>query len=1041
MGIVSRPVATEYRLVRRVRPRPAPPVLDDAQRRVVEHAGGPLLVLAGPGTGKTTTLVEAAVARVEAGVPVEQLLLLTFSRRAAGELRDRVAARLERTMREPIARTLHSYAFGVLRMAAVRDNQPAPRLLAAAEQDVIIRSLLADGDPTRWPTALRPALRTMGFASELRDFVMRAVERGLDGPALARLGSARGRADWVAAGQFLTEYHGVTVLRDPGGFDPAEVIQGALNVLRDDPAMLQAERERRRHIFVDEYQDTDPAQAELVQLLAHGARELIVVGDPDQSIYAFRGADESAMREIDERFGGGAPVPVVALDRCRRSGEVLVAATRRLASRLPGPVAHRALVSADGLDPGDVRVEVFRSASEEAAYLAGVLRAAHLRGLAWSRMAVLVRSTTATLGPLRRAMITAGVPVAVRGDDLPLAEQPAVAMLLSVLGCALQPATLTEDVAEVLLIGPLGGGDSIFLRRLRRWLQLSYPDALGPLADAVRDLPAAQLLPDHLRWPVTRVARVTAAAADAVAAAQSAEAVLWAIWDASGLSRRWEAASAAGGVAGAAADRDLDSVVQLFDEVARFTDRLPGAKAGQFADHLRAQQIPGDTYRGQRVEPDAVAILTAHASKGLEWDLVCIASVQEGSWPDLRRRGSLLGSEVLVDVLRGIDGPAGTGGTGSSSGGSFAPQLAEERRLFYVAATRARQRIVVTAVVGTDEQPSRLLDELDPHDGDRVPAEPLRGVHLPGLVAELRAVACDDAAPERERRAAAAELARLSAAGVRGADPDDWWGLAELSTREGAADPARPVRVSPSRVESFFTCELRTLMQDLGVRDDEAVAASLGNLVHQLAASLPDGTSLAEFEEQLDKAWDSIDFGASWFAANERARATVMLHRLVSWLHDSRDRLTRVGVELDFDVAIGDAVVAGRVDRLERDRDGRLVVVDLKTGKSKPHDTEMPTHPQLGTYQLAIQHGAFEAEGSEAGGAVLVQLGRREKAIEQWQLPLAQADDPQWARHAVDTVAQRMRGHEFSAIENSRCQICDVRTCCPLQVEGRQVTT
>ena len=93
------------------------PVLDAAQRRVVEHAGGPLLVLAGPGTGKTTTLVEAAVARVEAGVPVEQILMLTFSRRAAGELRDRVTARLGRTVREPIARTLHSYAFGVLRMA------------------------------------------------------------------------------------------------------------------------------------------------------------------------------------------------------------------------------------------------------------------------------------------------------------------------------------------------------------------------------------------------------------------------------------------------------------------------------------------------------------------------------------------------------------------------------------------------------------------------------------------------------------------------------------------------------------------------------------------------------------------------------------------------------------------------------------------------------------------------------------------------------------------------------------------------------------
>jgi superfamily I DNA/RNA helicase/RecB family exonuclease len=1019
-----------YRLLRTARAPVPAPVLDEAQRSVVEHPGGPLLVLAGPGTGKTTTLVESVVARVDRGVPVDQILMLTFSRRAAGEMRDRVAARLDRTMREPIARTLHSYAFGVLRMAAVRDNEPAPRLLAAAEQDVVIRELLADGDPARWPSSLRPALRTLGFAAELRDLLMRAVERGLDGPELRRIGAAHGRADWVAAGEFLTEYHGVTVLRDPGGYDPAELIHGALNVLRDDPELLAAERERRRRIFVDEYQDTDPAQAELLQLLASGADELILVGDPDQSIYAFRGADESAIRDVDERFGTNAPVPVVALTQSRRSGAVLLAATRRLAARLPGRAEQRALVPAGDLPPGRVDVEVFRSASEEAAYLAGVLRAAYLDGLPWSQMAVLVRSTALTLGTLRRAMITAGVPVAVRGDDIPLAEQPPVAMLLAVLSCSLDVDLLTEELVEMLLVGPIGGGDSVYLRRLRRLLRQQFPDDDGQLTPVVRDTIGAEMLPEGLRRPVVRVARVLAAGQRAVAEGDSTEAVLWAIWSATGLAGRWETASLSAGVSGAAADRDLDAVVELFDAAAKFTDRLPGAKPDQFAAHLRAQQIPGDGFTGSRPEPEAVSILTAHASKGLEWDLVCVAGVQEGTWPDLRRRGSLLGTEVLVDAVRGIDGVPLA---------SFAPQLAEERRLFYVAATRARSRLVVTAVAGDEEQPSRLLDELDPSDGTRPLARPLRGVHLPGLVAELRAVVCAEDEPEPARHAAAAELARLAHAGVSGADPDEWWGLADLSTDAGTADPDRPVRVSPSRIESFLTCELRTLMQDLGVRDDSAVAASLGIVVHDLASNAPDDQPLDEFERQLQEVWDSIDFGASWFAVNERARATTMLTRLVGWLHDSRAELTRIGVERGFEVAVGDATIAGRVDRLEKDAEGRLVVVDLKTGKSKPKDSELPTHPQLGTYQLAIQHGAFPDEGTEPGGAVLVQLGRTEKAVEQWQPPLAQSDDPDWARRAVDHVAARMRGHEFTAMENSRCQICDVRSCCPLQVQGRQV--
>src|SRR5215831_1523252 len=136
-------VTATYRLVRPTRAAVTAPRLDDAQRRVVEHTRGPLLVLAGPGTGKTTTLVETAVARVEAGVPIEQLLMLTFGRRAAGELRDRVTARLGGTVREPVARTFHSYAFGVLRLAALAERLPAPRLLAGPEQDVILRELSA----------------------------------------------------------------------------------------------------------------------------------------------------------------------------------------------------------------------------------------------------------------------------------------------------------------------------------------------------------------------------------------------------------------------------------------------------------------------------------------------------------------------------------------------------------------------------------------------------------------------------------------------------------------------------------------------------------------------------------------------------------------------------------------------------------------------------------------------------------------------------------------------------------------------------------
>ncbi|GAB2487680.1 ATP-dependent helicase [Jatrophihabitans fulvus] len=1019
-----------YRLVRTSRPPADPPVLDDAQRAVVEHPGGPLLVLAGPGTGKTTTLVETVVARADAGVPVESMLMLTFSRRAAQELRDRVAARLGRTVREPVARTLHSYAFGVVRMAAVRRREPTPRLLTASEQDVVIRDLLADGDAGRWPASLRPALRTLGFADELRALLTRAVERGLDGPTLAELGRRHRRADWVAAGAFLTEYQGVTVLRDPGGYDPAELIQAAINALRDDADLLAGERELRRHLFVDEYQDTDPAQLELLQLVSAGSDELVLVGDPDQSIYAFRGADASAIRDVDTRFGDGRPVPVVALRQCRRSGATLLAATRRVASRLPGRREQRAIVPAPGTPPGEVQVSVFRSASEEAAYVAGELRAAHLAGVPWSRMAVLVRSTTASLGTLRRAMVTAGVPVAVAGDDLPLADQSAVTVLLQLIGLSLRPHALDEQFAEQLLTGPIGGADDLYLRRVRRTLRRTVPEENGALVPALRDRLGIEALDDQVRRPLARVAAVLAAGAEAVAENVATEQLLWALWDASGLARRWEAASAAGGAAGAAADRDLDAVVELFRAAADFTDRLPHLGAGEFAAYVAAQQIPGPGASGRAHEPEAVAVLTAHASKGLEWDLVCVAGVQEGRWPDLRRRGSLLGVDQLVDAVQQLDITPSTGAD------ALAPQLAEERRLFYVAATRARRRLVVTAVAGDEEQPSRLLDELDPTDGTRAAQPPKLGVHLPGLVSELRAVVCDAAAADADRRAAAAQLSRLAAGGVPGADPDEWWGLAPLSTEAGAADPDRPVRVGPSRIEQFLTCELRTLLLGLGVTGGESAAADLGTLVHDLAATADPDQTLQEFEARLDARWHEIDFGAAWLSDNQRVRASEMLRRLVDWLRESRRRLEHVASEREFSAQVGDAVISGRVDRLERDQQGRLVVVDLKTGSTKAKDLDR--HPQLGAYQLAIAHGGFAGEGTDPGGGELVQLGAS-GAVTQTQPPLADADDPGWAREQVDHVASRMRGFEFTAIQNDRCQLCVVRTCCPLQPSGRQV--
>ncbi len=1047
-----------YRLVRRPPPAAAAPRLDEAQQRVVQHAGGPLLVLAGPGTGKTTTIVAAVADRVERrGIDPQRVLVLTFSRKAAAELRERIAARLRRTTREPLAMTFHSYAYALARREFVLAGDEPPRLLSAPEQLLEVRRMLrgeaADGGAA-WPERLRPALATRGFAEELRDLLLRAAERGLDGYGLRQLGRTAGRDDWVAAGEFLDRYAARFDLAPVPAYDYAEIIRIAA-------ALLGREETRRRErgaydaVLVDEYQDSDPAQESLLLALAGDGRELIAVGDPDQSIYAFRGADVRALTEFPQRFrtAAGDPAPVVALRTCRRSGPVLLAASRRVARRLPALGAgsgHRELRPAGGAEPGQVRILIAGGATQEAALVADTLRRARLAdGIAWSQMAVLVRSATRQVPLLRRALTAAGVPVSVAGDELPLADEPGTRPLLMLLRCALNPAALDEQAAAELTTGPLGGADALGLRRLRRALQL-LAAASGDRPGRGEDLLAAALLdprdlatlPDSVAAPARRVARLLAAAGDAISGGGNAEDVLWAVWDASGLAEQWQRASLAGGPAGAAADRDLDAVLALFDRAAHFADTMPPGSPALFADSLAGQEIAGDTLAERAVRDDCVRILTAHRSKGLEWDLVVVAGVQEETWPDLRLRGSLLGVDELSEAARAA------GGADVDAAMLAAKLLAEERRLFYVAVTRARRRLVVTAAGGEDAdlRPSRFLTELA---GEAIPVERIadapdrhRWLSLPALVADLRRAAADTARSPAVRRAAAAELARLAAAGVRGAHPREWYALTELSDPGPVAAAGQAVRLSPSQVESFTRCGLRWLLEAAAGAGRTDVLRHLGIVIHAAAALAAAGATERAVAERIDEIWHHLDFGSAWYSARQRALAERMVRKFLDW-HAANPRKL-VAVEQALNVRVGQVEITGRVDRLEADDQGRAVVVDLKTGAAAPREDDLGRHPQLGVYQLAVLLGAFEHFGlTEPGGAELVQLGRAglaARARVQRQGALADDSDPGWARELVETVAAGMAGPVFQARVNPGCRTCPVASCCPVSPEGEQVT-
>ena len=1078
---------TTYHLVRPDARSAAAPVLDEAQQAVVDHRGGPLLVLAGPGTGKTTTLVEAIVERIEQrGADPGSVLALTFSRKAAEQLRDRVTARLGRTTSQTICATFHSFAYGLIRRYSPPDLYAGPlRLLSAPEQDVVLRELLLDTpESVDWPPALRRALGTRGFAHEVAAVLGRAREKGLDGEALTALGSTNDLPELVAAGLFLEQY--LTILDDLGATDYADLIRRATLEAQVHQEELRA---RFDHVFVDEYQDTDPGQVALLRALAGDGRDLTVVGDPHQSIYGFRGADVRGILDFPREFprAGGAPADVVSLGTTRRFGPRLLVAGQRLAHRLPLPGAlpesarHAFLHPvAHGGPAGDGRVEVitFDTERAEAEHLADLLRRAHLEdGVDWHDMAVLVRSGRGSIPALRRSLGAAGVPVEVASDEVPLVRDPSVRPLLDALRAVLNLENddpddvgfLDPGRVEALLMSPLGGLDAADLRRLARELRAREKALVDRAADAddlVRPRSSRELLrlaltsPDVLDGVAGTEATRVRALGELLARARArheegagAEEVLWALWSGTAWPARLRRAVESGGGGARRAHRDLDSVVALFSAAARAEEQRDHVGLRNFLAMLTAQELPADTLAERGVRGSAVRLLTAHRSKGLEWRLVVVAHVQAEGWPDLRRRSTLLRADRI-----GADGlvPPVTS----------RELLVEERRLFYVACTRARERLVVTAVASPEdegEQPSRFLEELGV-EARAVTGRPRRPLSMAGLVADLRRTVTDPTTSPALRAAAAARLARLadeSAGGRRlvpSADPGTWWGTRGLSrSTQSVRDPERPVPVSASVLESMAVCPMQWFLErEAGGSHGIHQSANVGQLLHALADRVARGDvsvgpgALEELMEHVAHVWDRLAFRTPWSRARELERVRSALTRFLRW-HDANPRRL-VGTEEHFATEVvlegGETVrISGYADRVELDADGRVVVVDLKSARRPPTQKSVLSHRQLGLYQYAVDHGAVdelvgELVGREgtSGGAELVQLGVPDDspdAVVQPQ-PVQAEDGPErdHLRAELARAASFLREETFPATPGSHCQDCAFTPVCPARSAG-----
>lgn len=993
-------------------PPAAPVPLDPDQSRVVAHARGPLLVLAGPGTGKTTTLVEAMVARLSGPEPLaaDQVLGLTFGRAAADHWRDRVLARLPGVM-APTITTFHAFAWSIVRAHYdVLAYPRAPRLLTGVEEDARVRELLegavSDGR-FPWPDDLADALGCHGLADEIRDVVIRTRLLGLSPEELTRIGAQARDAGWVAAGAFMREYS--DVLASAAEVDYATLIHEATAILRRDE-IATAWRSRLRAIYVDEYQDTDPAQVALLSSLVTAETALVVVGDPDQSIYAFRGADIGKILSFHEDFPPGpgqAQGTTVVLSRGRRFGPVIQQAIAPVMERVQYPSMPRAVLAAHrrpdcsaAATNGSVRVLQADRLANQAAHIAAQLRQAGLSdGIAWRDMAVLVRASHA-IPAIVRALDLVGVPVRVDAEDLPLMHNPAVHVLLTALRVVDHPASLTPAVAEELLRSPLGQADPVDLRRLaqilRRHLMRENPDVPAPssarvVRDALDDPGLLTAVPaGQATSAVQAVRTVSALLAHARGVRREAGRVvdvLGALWFGperapSTWPSRLERLALSGGRAGRAADRDLDAILLLFEQAHQASTRFRQGISSFVAD-LEAQQIQATSRNAIHAQSDVVTVMTAHRAKGLQWRVVVVADVREGTWPDLRRRGRLLQPDRLGQegLLPPVDASA---------------LLHEERRLFYVACTRASERLLITTV--RDERaehlPSRFLQDIAV-PVESVTGQPTRVLSTSHLVAQLRMVLESPDSSPALREAAAQRLVQLRALDPA-ADPATWWGVRDITHAETPVRDDRPITVSGSSLETLARCPRRWFLEhEVHAKTVTSDVQSFGSVVHAIAelvelAVLPH--DLDALQARLDVWWDRVSYEAPWYAQIQRRAAGDAIARFLTWRERRRASGAQVvGVEQAFEVpmrvpddegTVHDVILRGYMDRVEllaadpeaADGMARIEVFDLKT-EAKPTGT-VERHPQLALYQLAVREGAIADRVADAqpAGAALVQL-------------------------------------------------------------------
>jgi DNA helicase-2/ATP-dependent DNA helicase PcrA len=712
--------------------------LNAQQRRAVTHGDGPLLVVAGAGTGKTQVVTRriAWLIATKRAKPSE-ILALTFTDKAAEEMQLRVDQLVPYGYTDTLVATFHAFGDRVVREHALELGLPSePRVLTRAETVIFLRERLFRleldayrplGDPTRFLAALA------ALFSRLKDEDVGPAEYRAHAAALTTAAEVAGAAPAAAALREEARRHAELaaaygryqeLLGEAGAIDFGDQVRLALTLLREHPAARRALQSRFRYVLVDEFQDVNRAQAELVTLIAEPHRNITVVGDDDQSIYRFRGAATGAIVDFQAHFRGAR---MIVMRRNYRSRAPILDTSYRLI-RFNDPdrlevqrgIVKRLVAHRRGGSAVPVRQAAFATGTDEADWVAGEIERRTRAGARPRDHAVLVRAN-ADADAILRSLNLAGIPWRFSGVS-GLYSRPEVRLLLAFLRAIADPHSSVDvfALAASELYG-LAGDDLAALTNRARRTNRSLRETL----DELDRQPGLLRLRPETRTSLARLVADLRRYSE-LGNRRPAGELLYEFLRSSGSLRALVEAGTP------AAEEALGNVARFFEIIRAQSSLLADDRAVFLAPHLQTLIEAGDDPATADLDPDAdaVAVVTVHKAKGLEWPVVYMVGLVDGRFPARGRREQLGVPDAL---LRGTL-PAGDA------------QVQEERRLFYVGMTRARDELVLSHALDYGGKRTRrvspfVLEALDLPAGAAPPTTPANALErLGGFDAPAAAV-------------------------------------------------------------------------------------------------------------------------------------------------------------------------------------------------------------------------------------------------------------------------------------------------------------